>query len=106
MPSLLMLLGIILSSWGVTVIIILYIIVRIFKIKLTYILTSFIIIIIILKDYNDVWKSNDLGVTWSFCTYVASWSARKDHGGVVIDSVIYLLGGSGAGSSGMCKFFL
>ena len=52
---------------------------------------------------NDVWKSTNLGVSWSISTSVASWAIRGYHSSVVIDSTIYLMGGYGGSSTTYCK---
>ena len=53
---------------------------------------------------NDVWKSDNLGATWSICTSSASWPGRLGHSSVVIDTTIYLMGGSSSyDSSTNCK---
>ena len=46
---------------------------------------------------NDVWRSTDLGKTWTLVTAAAPWSARFWHACVVLpDGAVVLAGGSGS----------
>ena len=45
--------------------------------------------------YNDVWRSNDLGVTWVLSTVQASWAARSYMSAVYTGGTIVLMGGWG-----------
>ncbi len=45
--------------------------------------------------YNDVWRSNDLGVTWELSTLQASWEARRGMSAVYTGGTIVLMGGIG-----------
>ena len=42
---------------------------------------------------NDVWKSSNLGVSWSLCTSTASWSKRSGSSVVVFNNAIIIMGG-------------
>ncbi|HVZ79174.1 MAG TPA: hypothetical protein VHE12_00075 [bacterium] len=44
------------------------------------------------RFYNDVWSSPD-GITWSSETAQAPWNPRIDHGAVVYDGKIWVVGG-------------
>ena len=48
---------------------------------------------------NDIWISNDIGLTWSLQNSNAAWSARNSHTTVLINENLVLLGGS-SGSYG------
>jgi hypothetical protein len=44
--------------------------------------------------FNDVWRSDDLGSTWSMCSSQASWSVRAGMSVLYIEGTIILMGGS------------
>ncbi len=44
-------------------------------------------------DYNDVWRSVDLGVTWELSTLQASWAVRNSMSAVYTGGTIVLMGG-------------
>jgi hypothetical protein len=37
--------------------------------------------------YQDIWRSDDAGVTWTCVTVTASWAARFQHTGIVVPTV-------------------
>ena len=49
---------------------------------------------------NDVWRSNDLGVSWQLSTNNAGWTPRSSMAAVYIGGTIILMGGSG----GPCEY--
>lgn len=52
------------------------------------------------KYLNDVWRSTDMGATWTQTTAVAEWGVAGDHTSVVLaDGSIVLMGGRGSTSS-------
>jgi hypothetical protein len=47
---------------------------------------------------NDIWRSDDLGITWELAKEHAEWSARSFFGFVYVNSKYYVFGGSAGGS--------
>lgn len=48
--------------------------------------------------YNDVWSSAD-GTEWTLESAAAPWQSRRDHGAVVFDNRLWILGGRRVGSA-------
>lgn len=48
------------------------------------------------SEYNDIWVSEDDGVTWSEITNDALFEQRRDHRAVVFNNKIVMTGGQGA----------
>ena len=46
---------------------------------------------------RDVWKSVDRGVNWTLVTAGAQFGGRSNHSSVVLDGVLYVIGGDTAG---------
>lgn len=42
---------------------------------------------------NDVWRSDDLGITWAQVISDAEWPPRREHKAVVVNGAIFLMGG-------------
>ena len=48
------------------------------------------------SEYNDIWVSEDDGVTWTQITENAPFEQRRDHRAVVFKDEIIMTGGKGA----------